>query len=127
MLLISDRVYLVRYEDICLDTLRAAESMRNFLDLSNSKFVNNFIQLHTHGKPWSGGIDPDENPFSTIRNTTSKAYEWRYNIKDRDISKIQQFCANAMNMLGYHPIENIQEHKLNQSYIVMGKKPLEFE
>ena len=127
MLLISDRVYLVRYEDICLDTLKAAESMRNFLDLSNSKFVNNFIQLHTHGKPWSGGIDPDENPFSTIRNTTSKAYEWRYNIKDRDILKIQQFCANAMNMLGYYPIENIQENKLNQSYIVMGKKPLEFE
>ena len=127
MLLISDRVYLVRYEDICLDTLRAAESMRNFLDLSNSKFVNNFIQLHTHGKPWSGGIDPNENPFSTIRNTTSKAYEWRYNIKDRDISKIQQFCANAMNILGYHPIENIRENKLNQSYIVMGKKPLQFE
>ena len=110
-----------------MDIEEASESLRNFLDQSKTELVDNFIRLHTNGKPWSGPTDPNINPYSTIRDTKSMAFDWRNNIDDGDILETQRFCANSMNMLGYYPMENIQENKFNQTYILMSEKPSEFQ
>ena len=110
-----------------MDIDEASESLRNFLDQSKTDLVDNFITLHTNGKPWSGPTDPNINPYSTIRDTKLMAFDWRNNIDDGDILEIQRFCANSMNMLGYYPMENIQENKFNQTYVLMSEKPSEFQ
>ena len=119
---ISDRVHLIRYEDVCLDTQKAVDFMLDFLDLSKNELVDKFIKQHTHGSFGTKNI-----PYSTYRDSKSKAFEWRYDIMDKDILEIQQFCVDSMDILGYYPMNNIQENKYNQSYVLMGEKPKEFQ
>ena len=43
-----DRVRILRYEDLCFNTSKEAKDLLNFLDLSPSVFVDEYISTHTH-------------------------------------------------------------------------------
>lgn len=104
--------------------------MMDFLDLPKSDLVDNFIRLHTQGSPkfpkWVNGKRL-EDPYSTFRDSKSKAFDWRYDIKDYDILEIQKFCVNSMDRLGYHLMNNIQEDKYDKNFVLMGEQPNELQ
>ena len=51
------------------------------------------------------------------------AFEWRKNIKNDDISKVQHFCAKSMKLLGYNPMINISINKYEERYPLLVEPP----
>ena len=102
----SDRVHLMRHEDICLNGSRASETLQIFLDLENSPSLEEFARQKTQ---------------------PSKAFEWRHNIRDDDISEVQVHCFDSMKKLGYIPMTRIIENKANDNYKLIGVPLIDFQ
>ena len=116
--LITDRVHLVRYEDIALNPKEASDELLNFLDLRESSYINNFIRSHTNANITSSG--KAKVAYSTVRNSTKEAFQWRNNITPEDILEVQTKCDEPMDILGYNPMTNVPEDIFNESYELMG-------
>ena len=105
----------MRYEDISINPTQLSEELLNFLDLPKSLLVQNFIKSHTEGNNQSRNW-----AFSTIRNSTKEAFEWRHTITKTEIAMVQKECGRSMKILGYNPIINITENQYNENYELMG-------
>ena len=139
LLINLDRVHIVRYEDICLKTSKEASDLLNFLDLSESELVDNYISNHTHidgnvkekdgwtysGRTIGGKVEKIRTTYSTFRDSNSQAFEWRYHIDPNDIIEIQEECSEPMTRLGYRPMKNVSTNLYDNDYILLDSKPKE--
>ena len=97
--LISDQVYLMRYEDICRNGQRETNKLQNFLDLKTTPSIEEFIV----------------NEF-----VPSKAFKWKNNIFQNDISEVQTHCFESMKYLGYNPIVTSIKGLINRQDDLLG-------
>ena len=111
--------------------------MLDFLDLSKSRLVGEYIKTHTH-KIKKNAHEKDEsteiywnpianiwlhkNVYSTFRDSKSHAFEWRKHIAPNDILETQEECKEPMAKLGYRQFSKISEDLLNDDYILMEPK-----
>ena len=113
------KIYVVRYEDLCLHPHATITRLLNFLDLSGNKLIENFIDQHTTVEQRNG------NPYSTRRDSKYTAFKWTKLLKTRDISKIQKVCSDPMKTLGYNIMQNIPVDKRNKLFAILVKSAQE--
>ena len=118
-ILLIGKIYVVRYEDMCLHPHVTISRLLNFLDLSGNKLIENFIDQHTTVEQRNG------NPYSTRRDSKYTAFKWTKLLKTRDISKIQKVCSDPMKTLGYNIMQNIPVDKRNKEFAILAKSAQE--
>ena len=128
---------ILRYEDLCFNTSKEAKDLLDFLDLSPSVFLDEYISTHTHkdgDKDEKNGYTYREiggwrtrmkTAYSTYRDTNTQAFEWRNHIKVSDVLEIQKECLEPMKTLGYRSMRNVSMNLLDDDYILMDPKPKE--
>ena len=100
-----DRVHLIRYEDVCLNSSKTADELQKFLDLEKSPILKKFARSQAY---------------------TTQAFKWKNNIANNDISEIQNLCSEPMEVLGYLPMTDISANKKEKDYKLMGGPSNEF-
>ena len=111
---------LIRYEDICLNTTNAVNSLMNFLDLPKNNLIKKFIEHHT--QVTSEKHSPKKGKYNTKRNSSEVAFAWRKKSDADDVINVQVLCDKPMKTLGYIPIDNVIINKDKISYPVMIDK-----
>ena len=101
-----DRVHLIRYEDVCLNSSKSADELQEFLDLEKSPFLEKFAKGQAN---------------------KSRAFKWKDNIADDDILDIQNRCSEPMKTLGYLPMTSIKWNKKDNNYKLMGQPSSQFQ
>ncbi|XP_037498543.1 carbohydrate sulfotransferase 1-like [Rhipicephalus sanguineus] len=91
--------YRVRYEDVSLDPKKEALKMFEALGLNYTVYVSNFLKTHTKARK-ADALDP----YSTKRNSSTVAFQWRTKLKFDDIAEIQRSCSDVLLRLGYKTI-----------------------
>merc|ERR1712226_1307075 len=69
-----DRVKMTRYEDICLNTTSAVNSLMKFLDLPKNNLIEKFIDHHT--QVTSEKYSSKKGKYNTKRNSSEVAFAW---------------------------------------------------
>ena len=118
-ILLIGKIYVVRYEDMCLHPHATISRLLNFLDLSGNKVIENFIDQHTTVEQRNG------NPYSTKRDSKYTAFKWTKLLKTKEISRIQNVCSNPMKILGYNIMQNIRVDKRNKDFSILVKSAQE--
>ena len=93
-----DKVRLVRYEDLSLDTLDTVKKMLSFVNLPWHSSVQKYIASHTKPEP-SPSSAP--NPYSTVRNSTATVMSWVEKMSSSNVTSVQDSCSSPMKALGY--------------------------
>ena len=57
----------------------------------------------------------------TARNSTATAFNWRTEMKDKDVSDIQRLCHNPLRMLGYNVMTNIRQNIYDNQFPLIAK------
>ena len=114
---------IVRYEDLCLKINETVDALLDFLDLPWHKLIEKFISNNTVK-------DEDKKTYayqySTRRNSTNMAFEWREHIDNEDISQVQTFCKTSMSILGYNLMINISKNRYDDKYALLVDPPFKF-
>ena len=118
-ILLIGKIYVVRYEDMCLHPHVTISRLLNFLDLSGNTSIENFIDQHTRVEKRNG------NPYSTRRDSKYTAFKWTKLLKTREISRIQKVCSDPMKTLGYNIMQNIRVDKRNKDFSILVKSAQE--
>lgn len=100
------KLTLVRYEDLASDPRGYAKRLLKQVGIPYSASVRRFLQTHTNST-WSE--ISKRNPYTTIRNSKSVAYEWRQTLNLSDIVEVQNTCADVLRALDYSFIEDKTE------------------
>lgn len=103
--------YRLRYEDISVDPEKETVALFKALGLSYTTSVSNFLKTHTRARK-ADALDP----YSTRRNSSTVAFEWRKKLAYEDIADIQRACADVLLRLGYKTIDSKKE--------LYGKPPM---
>ena len=93
-----DKVRLVRYEDLSLDTLDIVKKILSFLNLPWHASVEKYIASHTKSVP-SPSSGP--NQYSTVRNSTASVMSWVEKMSSDNVTTVQDSCSSPMKALGY--------------------------
>lgn len=96
--------YRVRYEDVSLDPKKEAVRLFEALGLNYTVYVSNFLKTHTKARK-ADALDP----YSTRRNSSTVAFQWRSKLEFEDIADIQRSCSDVLLRLGYKTIVNENE------------------
>ncbi|CAN8001599.1 unnamed protein product [Ixodes hexagonus] len=91
--------YRVRYEDVSVEPEKEVIALFKALGLKYTTSVANFLKTHTRARK-ADVLDP----YSTRRNSSTVAFEWRQKLKYADIVEIQRSCADVLLRLGYNII-----------------------
>ena len=118
-ILFIGKIYVVRYEDMCLHPHVTISRLLNFLDLSGNTSIENFIDQHTTVEKRNG------NPYSTRRDSKYTAFKWTKLLKSEEISGIQKVCSDPMKTLGYNIMQNIPVDKRNKEFAILVKSAQE--
>ena len=118
-ILLIGKIYVVRYEDMCLHPHATISRLLNFLDLSGNKVIENFIDQHTTVEQRNG------NPYGTKRDSKYTAFKWTKLLKTKEISRIQNVCSDPMKILGYNIMQNIRVDKRNKDFSILVKSAQE--
>ena len=89
----------MRYEDICRNGRKEVYKLQNFLDLKTTSSIKEFAV----------------NQF-----IPSKAFDWKNNILQNDISEVQTHCFESMNYLGYNPMVTSIKGLINRQDDLLG-------
>lgn len=96
--------YRLRYEDVSLDPKKEALKMFDALGLNYTVYVSNFLKTHTRARK-ADALDP----YSTRRNSSTVAFQWRTKLNYEDIADIQRSCSDVLLRLGYKTITSENE------------------
>ena len=118
-ILLIGKIYVVRYEDMCIHPHATITRLLNFLDLSGNTFIEKFIDQHTTVEQRNG------NPYSTRRDSKYTAFKWTKLLKSEEISGIQKVCSDPMKTLGYNIMQNIPVDKRNKEFSILVKSAQE--
>lgn len=96
--------YRVRYEDVSLDPKKEAVKLFRALGLNYTVYVTNFLKTHTKARR-ADTLDP----YSTRRNSSTVAFQWRTKLSYEDIGDIQRSCSDVLLRLGYKTVTSENE------------------
>uniref|UniRef100_A0A4D5RKK9 Putative carbohydrate sulfotransferase 3-like protein n=1 Tax=Ixodes scapularis TaxID=6945 RepID=A0A4D5RKK9_IXOSC len=96
--------YRLRYEDVSMEPEREVIALFKELGIKYTTSVGNFLKTHTKARK-ADVMDP----YSTRRNSSTVAFEWRQKLKYADIVEIQRSCADVLLRLGYKAISSASE------------------
>lgn len=91
--------YRLRYEDVSVEPEKEVRALFKGLGLKYTTSVANFLKTHTRARK----VDALD-PYSTRRNSSTVAFEWRQKLKYADIVEIQKSCSDVLLRLGYDTI-----------------------
>ena len=103
----------MRYEDLSMSPFETVETLLSFLDLPPNALLDKFISTHTQSN------SSEKNVYGTTRDSKNKAFQWKREMKNRDINKVQKLCSNSMALLGYNFMNNISVDKNNNKFEVL--------
>ena len=92
---------MIRYEDMSIDPYGKISQLFRFLKLPQNRLVAKFIKGHTQTEA------KKVPPHSTIRNSTSRIFLWKKQLKSTDVTNIQNVCKAPMRILGYNLMTNL--------------------
>ncbi|XP_013790025.1 carbohydrate sulfotransferase 3-like [Limulus polyphemus] len=84
---------LIRYEDLAVHPQEQSMMLFERLQLHYSSAVPKFIASHTRRS--------EADPYSTHRNSSAVAFEWRHRLSFPQIENIQKYCSGVLRTLGY--------------------------
>ena len=124
-----DKVRLVRYEDLSLDTLNTVKKILSFLNLPWHSSVQTYIASHTKPGPTprkvQGKISSNSasDPYSTVRNSTATVMSWLEKMSSEKVTSVQDSCLSPMKALGYKPINSSRKALVKlEDILVTGDK-----
>jgi len=119
----SNRITMIRYEDLSTKPYQTVDKLINFLDLPpNSKFIDSYLESHTgklryHEMTTKSTIHVPkggkELPFGTKRQSSEEtAFKWMDSLSEKEIQDIEEVCMDPMKKLGYAPYDSdILDHR----------------
>ena len=124
----SDKIMLVRYEDLSLYTMSSLKSMLEFLELPWQAKFQQYITSHTKMEKMvrsKGKMLKRKDPYSTTRNSTAAVMSWVSSLSTEDVTRIQSSCSAPMDTLGYKPVspEHLRVSSSTlEDIVVLGKQ-----
>ena len=103
-----DKVRLVRYEDLSLNTLDTVRKMLSFLNLPWHSSVEKYIASHTKSVT-APSSNSAPNEYSTVRNSTASVMSWVEKMSSDDVTRVQDSCLAPMKALGYKPLNGSRQ------------------
>ena len=82
--------------------MKVASQVYSFLGVEMHQSVRSWIESRFADKP-------DNNPYSTHRNSTHAATKWRNDMLFSDVTSVQLMCEAAMGKAGYQFVSNESE------------------
>ena len=118
-----DKVMLVRYEDLSLDTLDTVKQMFSFLNLPWHPSVQKYIASHTRpvSRKLRGRSSSASNPYSTVRNSTATVMSWVEKMSSDDVTRVQDSCSSPMKALGYKPLNSSRNSSVHLDDILVTR------
>ena len=99
-------IYLLRYEDLCLNPYETVDKLLNFLNYKPiPELIDHYITSHFGKTPSGQEIEipktRHEDPLSSVKNSAQKVFEWKTTIRKGLQQEIEENCEKSMNILGY--------------------------
>lgn len=88
-----DRIYFLRYEDLCLMPEKHVVSLFRFLGRSITRPIKKYTVLHMSTK--------DLDPHGTRRKAKVQALQWTKEMPISDIHRVESQCQGFMKKAGY--------------------------
>ncbi|XP_069755615.1 carbohydrate sulfotransferase 6 [Narcine bancroftii] len=117
---LKQRYMMLRYEDVVRDPLKEISAMYEFSGLNLTPKLKSWIYNITHGEGTGSAFK------ITSRNAKTTSEAWRTEMQFEKISKIQNICARAMNVLGYELVHSEYEQKLLSRDLVLPQRKYKF-
>lgn len=107
----------VRYEDLVDNPVKTLRNVYQFANLSANLDIESFALNMTNGTSSSS------KPFIvSARNATQAASAWRTVLSIQQIKQVEEYCHNAMSILGYERVRTAGEAKdLSKSLLTASK------
>lgn len=107
----------VRYEDLVENPVKTVGNVYGFVNLSANHDINVFVMNMTTG------TNSSTKPFIvSSRNATQAASAWRTVLNYQQIRQVEEYCHNAMSLLGYLRVRTSAEAKdLRRSLLTVPK------
>ena len=137
----SDKIHLIRYEDLSVDPFGTTDDLFKFLDLSPNKLIEKYVEQHTQTtrngalstttkklditSTQEKSMQDKSLPYTTSRNSKVTAFLWKKKMKTKDILKVQRVCRKPMRMLGYNPMTNIVGNREDDDFPLIVKSSQE--
>ncbi|XP_056384121.1 carbohydrate sulfotransferase 4 [Hyla sarda] len=97
---LNSRYMMVRYEDIVRDPIEKARQMYEFGKLNFTPKLKNWIHNLTHGKGQGNSF------VINSRDAVNVSKAWRKSLQFESVQKIQDLCAEAMEVFGYKRLKS---------------------
>lgn len=103
---LKQRYLLMRYEDLVRKPLAQTARLYDYAGLKFLPHLQTWVHNITQGK------GTGSHPFKTeSRDAVSTSQAWRLSLPYKEVSRLQEACGKAMNMLGYRLIRSEQEQR----------------
>lgn len=101
---LQQRFLLLRYEDLVREPLAQTSRLYKFVGLKFLPHLQTWVHNVTRGKSMS------QPSFATnARNALNISQAWRWSLPYEKVSRLQDVCGEAMDLLGYLPARSKQE------------------
>uniref|UniRef100_W5LUK6 Sulfotransferase n=1 Tax=Astyanax mexicanus TaxID=7994 RepID=W5LUK6_ASTMX len=96
----------VRYEDLVDNPVNTLRSVHHFLNITNNRDLETFAMNMT-----SGNSETSQPFLVSSRNATKAANAWRTVLSYQQIRQVEEYCSQAMSLLGYVRVRSPAEAK----------------
>ncbi|KAM7332454.1 hypothetical protein ACRRTK_009162 [Alexandromys fortis] len=101
---LQQRFLLLRYEDLVREPLAQTSRLYKFVGLKFLPHLQTWVHNVTRGKSMN------QPSFATnARNALNISQAWRWSLPYEKVSRLQDVCSEAMDLLGYLPAKSKQE------------------
>uniref|UniRef100_A0A2K5JUK5 Sulfotransferase n=1 Tax=Colobus angolensis palliatus TaxID=336983 RepID=A0A2K5JUK5_COLAP len=117
------RYRLVRFEDLAREPLAEISALYAFTGLTLTPQLKTWIHNITHGL----GIGKPIEAFQTSsRNMRNVSQAWRHTLPFTKILRVQEVCADALQLLGYRPVYSEDQQRDLTLDLVLPRSPDHF-
>ncbi|KAK6180895.1 hypothetical protein SNE40_008861 [Patella caerulea] len=112
-----DRIKIIRYEDLCDNPFLLSKKLYDFIGMEFTSEIKKYIHSVT-----SAGNEVNC-PLCTSRADSKMASKrWRQQITIKDALTIDNVCSNVFHIMGYKPVNSLDElRNLNVSFVAEPK------
>ncbi|KAM7414073.1 hypothetical protein PAMA_019068 [Pampus argenteus] len=120
---LKGRYKMVRYEDVVRNPIKEITAMYDFVSLTMTRPLEEWIYSATHGK----GKGTIKEAFKTTsRNAADVSQAWRTALPYSKVKRIQEVCKGAMSLLGYRTVNSEKEQKKLDIDLLVPQEPYRF-
>ena len=112
---LRNRIKIERYEDLALNPLKALTGLYEFAGLSELESVKTWLSETTRKTRDDCHEMDGEQATCTKDDAWVAANRWRWKVHPHEISIIEQYCKEAMRLIGYRQVDMSSELLSNQS------------